>query len=175
MESILCKSINVEHLYAVCQSWYAQIFSVTMNLFGSDVCEWNKLRILKDALEQAFTDWTASLTQELRTMESNYNEESLNVSSAMMTEHASIEKRINQNLCRLDVESKSNFVYKWYWKVSIVFIYKIWLRLGLKSVEILTYLFGKVIIQICDIQAMARGLWESEYLDILNIFSSRIK
>lgn len=45
-------------------------------------------------------------------MESNYNEESLNVSSAMMTEHASIEKRINQNLCRLDVESKSNFVYK---------------------------------------------------------------
>lgn len=108
-------------------------------------------------------------------MESNYNEESLNVSSAMMTEHASIEKRINQNLCRLDVESKSNFVYKWYWKVSIVFIYKIWLRLGLKSVEILTYLFGKVIIQICDIQAMARGLWESEYLDILNIFSSRIK
>lgn len=50
MESILCKSINAEHLYAVCQSWYAQIFSVTMNLFGSDVCEWNKFRILKDAL-----------------------------------------------------------------------------------------------------------------------------
>lgn len=47
-------------------------------------------------------------------MESNYNEESLNVSSAMMTEHASIEKKINQNLCRLDVESKSIliFVYK---------------------------------------------------------------